>query len=525
MWRRHVMRMRNFRWSIKCAVLWLLVVSCGPAPRSLPVVDPGEQVNGAEDRVTSAMAADIDEFAAQILATNIVPGMGLAVATSDGIAYAKGYGYANVESRRAATADTQFYIASTTKALTALAGAVLHDRERLDLDAPLSHYLPHVQMHPELSADDISLRDLLTMSHGIEPIGPVDVRTAFTGDFTYPELQTLLRHHPPAQDGRDFRYSNLGYNVFSLVLEDRFRGGWKQVVRDTVLLPLQMNSTTAFVTQADRVRLAMPYRSRGSGLERLRYAKHDETMQAAGGHISTANDMARFVVAQLGAGRSGGRQVFPSRVIEDTQHPHVAQDRRFGPYERYGWGLGWDLARYDEDMVIQRFGGFSGFSSHVSFMPEHDLGVVVLANAGGPAGMLGDMVARFAYRRVLGESGVDARFDEELRGTMEMINSFSGRDLATRRARAQTTPLPLAAYAGEYTSPVLGRMRWTWEEDRLLVRWGVAESTVEVYDGAQYQLRVELLGGGAVVTFDVPNGASRPTAFEFLKQTFTRTSS
>ena len=67
-------------------------------------------------------------------------------------------------------------------------------------------------------------------------------------------------------------------------------------------------------------------------------------------------------------------------------------------------------------------------------------------------------------------------------------------------------------------------MRWTWEEDRLLVRWGVAESTVEVYDGAQYQLRVELLGGGAVVTFDVPNGASRPTAFEFLKQTFTRTS-
>ena len=93
------MRMRNFRWSIKCAALWLLVVSCGPAARSLPVVDPGEQVSGAEDRVTPAMAADIDEFAAQILATNIVPGMGLAVVTSSGIAYAKGYGFANVESQ------------------------------------------------------------------------------------------------------------------------------------------------------------------------------------------------------------------------------------------------------------------------------------------------------------------------------------------------------------------------------------------------------------------------------------------
>ena len=194
-----------------------------------------------------------------------------------------------------------------------------------------------------------------------------------------------------------------------------------------------------------------------------------------------------------------------------------------GPYERYGWGMGWDLARYDGDMVVQRFGGFSGFSSHVSFMPEHDLGVIVLANASGPAGQLGDMVARFTYHRVLGKPDVDARFDEELRGAMSMVTSFLSRDRANRRARAQTTPLPLAAYAGEYGSPVLGPMRWTWEEDRLLVRWGVAESTVEVYDGAQYQLRVELLGGGSVVTFEVPNGASRPSGFEFLNRMFTRT--
>ena len=505
------MRMRNSRLPIRCVILGLFVM-----------IGPGESVTSAQERVTPAMTADIDEFAAQILATGIVPGMSLAVVTSEGIVYTKGYGFANVESQRVATADTQFYIASTTKALTALAGALLQDRERLDLDAPLSHYLPNVQMHPELSAEDVSLRDLLTMTHGIEPRGAVDIRTAFTGDFTYPELQTLLRHHPPAQNGRNFRYSNLGYNVFSLVLEDRFEGGWKQVVRDTVLLPLRMNSTTAFVTQADRARLAMPYTSRGSGLERLRYAKHDETMQAAGGHISTVNDMARFVVAQLGAGRFGDRQVFPSSVIEDTHRQHAAQDRRLGPYERYGWGLGWDLARYDGDMVVQRFGGFSGFSSHVSFMPEHDLGVVVLTNAGGPANQLGDMVARFAYQRVLGKPNVDERFDGELRGIMERITSFLSQNLAARRARMQTTPLPLAAYAGEYTSPALGRMRWTWEEDQLFVRWGVAESTVEVYDGAQYQLRVELLGGGSVVTFDVPNGATSPTGFEFLNQTFTR---
>lgn len=106
---------------------------------------------------------------------------------------------------------------------------------------------------------------------------------------------------------------------------------------------------------------------------------------------------------------------------------------------------------------------------------------------------------------------------------MEMITSYLNRDAAARNARPQTTPLPLAAYAGEYASPVLGRMRWTWEEDRLLVRWGVAESTVEVYDGGQHELRVELLGGGAVVAFDVPTGATRPIGFQFLNRTFKRT--
>ena len=234
------MRMRDRHRSVVCVVLWFSVA-----------IGPGDRLTNAEERVTPAMAADIDEFAARILATDTVPGMGVAVVTSQGIAYATGYGFADVESRRPATADTQFYIASTTKALTALAAALLHDREQLDLDAPLSQYLPDVQMHPELSAEDVALRDLLTMTHGIEPIGPVDIRTAFTGDFTYPGLQALLRHHPPAQSGRDFRYSNLGYNVFSIVLEDRFGGGWKQVVRDAVLLPLRMDSTTAFVTRAD----------------------------------------------------------------------------------------------------------------------------------------------------------------------------------------------------------------------------------------------------------------------------------
>jgi hypothetical protein len=96
------------------------------------------------------------------------------------------------------------------------------------------------------------------------------------------------------------------------------------------------------------------------------------------------------------------------------------------------------------------------------------------------------------------------------------------RDLAHRRSRPQTTPLPLDAYAGIYESSVFGRMVWTMKNGRLEARIGLARSEVEVYNGAKYQLRVELTGSGSVVSFDVPPGASHPAGLRFMDETFKR---
>ena len=82
--------------------------------------------------------------------------------------------------------------------------------------------------------------------------------------------------------------------------------------------------------------------------------------------------------------------------------------------------------------------------------------------------------------------------------------------------------LPLAAYAGTYDSEALGRMKWTIMDGHLKVKMGIAEGDVEVYDGPKYQLRVDLLGGGSVVTFVVPEGAPRPVALKFLDYDFVR---
>jgi CubicO group peptidase (beta-lactamase class C family) len=469
----------------------------------------------------SSAAADIDAFVAQMMATGWMPGLAVGVVQGNTAVYAKGFGFADRERRRSVTADTQFYIASTTKSLTALAAAALAQRKTIDLEQSLTQALPGVAFHAGISPDAITLRDLLTHTHGIKPGGPVDLRTAYTGDFTNQQLLRLLRLHAPAPTGRAFAYSNLGYNIFSLALDTRFPEGWKSVLDREVFRPLGMTSTTALMSKADRNRLALPYEYRIARPERVDYAKADSNMQAGGGHISSVNDLTRFLVAQLNDGRIDNRQALPRGVIASTHQKFADQNRAFGVFQRFGWSLGWDMATYENDTILQRFGDFQGFRSHVSFMPERRMGVVVLSNGGGVSSPLTDLVATYIYDRLLEKPALAARYAERMNDLRQQFDRIM-KDAAQRLTRPQTTPLPLSAYVGTYESEALGGMVWTFEDGRLVVRLGIAKGDVEVYDGTKYQLRTTLTGAGSVATFVVPAGASQPTAVEWMEETFVR---
>src|SRR5688500_7092969 len=150
---------------------------------------------------TSSTSA-LDSTLAQIFALDLAPGMSVAVVRDTQLIYAKGFGWADVEARRAVTPETIFYIASTTKSFTGLAAVLLDEQGRLDLDAPLSRYLPAARLQAPLSTDSMTLRSLLSHIHGIDNNGPIIFRTAYTGEHTNDQLLALLSAHPPAKTGR-----------------------------------------------------------------------------------------------------------------------------------------------------------------------------------------------------------------------------------------------------------------------------------------------------------------------------------
>ena len=170
-------------------------------------------VSLAQSSKTRPTAEDLDRYIAQLYKAfypeAVAPGIAVAVVKDSRVILVKGFGYADVEAKRPVTPQTVFYIASSAKPFFALTAALLDHKTQIDLDAPLSKYAPELKLQSPLSAENITLRNLLTHSHGISE-GPVDFRMGFTGQGTRSELIGLLAEHARAKGGNEFEYSNRG---------------------------------------------------------------------------------------------------------------------------------------------------------------------------------------------------------------------------------------------------------------------------------------------------------------------------
>lgn len=468
----------------------------------------GQAVIGGEWR------ADVDAFARAVVDRGLTPGMSVAVAVGDWVVWSEGFGAADRDSGRAVTPETPFYIASTTKSLTATAVVLAAHDGALELDAPMVRYLPDAALPEGVEPSAITVHHLLTLTHGLSGSGPIVTRTAFTGDFTRPELLELLRHHEDTGDRGSFSYNNLGYNLLGMILEAAYpEESWKEIVNRLVLEPLGMEATTAYLSSVPPDRIALPHERFADGFARIPLAKTDANLHAAGGHVATAADLARYVAAHQSRGTVEGEALLPAEPLATTHELHVEQDRDFGPYHRFGWGYGWDLGTYEGETLLHRFGGFAGYRSHVSFMPDHRLGVVVLVNGDATASPTADLVANYAYERLLGRPDLESRFEARLDSVVAGGARFDeqvAEHLEERAARAAPLPHPLEAYAGVYESPVLGRMEWRVIAGGLEMRIGVIRSRAEVYDASNDQLRIDVAGTGRVVEFEFgPRGPAR----------------
>lgn len=480
----------------------------------------------AQDRARFPEA--LDAFARKAMERiEAVPGLAVAVVDEQGVIHTAGFGVADVETGAPVTTDTQFYIASSTKSFTALAIAAMATRGEVDLDAPLAAWSPDARIPADL-AGRVTMTDLLSHRSGLDN-GPIAFRVAFSGDWTPETLWDLTaetRANAEAPYGT-FDYTNVGYNLATVLTERRWGRDWRAMVDAEVLRPLGMTRTTALIDEARAGGgvVASGHFGRVPGRpERSYLQKTDATMQSAGGLISTADDMGLWLEAQVTDGVAGGHRVFPAGLIVSTHTSRAAQEATFGPYVRTGYGLGWQVGRYGDDALIHHFGNFSGSRAHVSFMPDRRLGVAVMVNEDAFAGDLADLVANYAYDWFAGVPDLEAVYDAKLTVlATERDRRRAGAEAgaAARAARPRTLSLPDDAYVGEYVSPAYGVMTVRRAGDRLEVAIGVQHVLAENFTQPE-SLRVELTPfRGEPVVFTLGTDG-RPATLEYAGATFVR---
>lgn len=471
------------------------------------------------------LARAVDSLAQEVMRARLTPALGVAVVMDGRTILAKSYGKNDATRDVPADDRTLWYLASTSKAFMGFAVSRLEAENRLAFDAPITRLLPGTRWHPGARAESLTLGHFLSHTHGLDD-GGIVLSAAFTGEVPESRWKDLLPHAAPTGSS-DLVYTNFGYNVAGMVVDAVHSGGWKDYLESHVFAPAGMTETYHRVTGLDRRRIAMPHRLRGDGsFETAPFQKTDATLNAAGGHLATLRDLARFTIAQMDSGMLDGRRVYPAAAVARS-HRMIAEQtrpaaRRFAHFDREGWGAGWDIGRYEGERVVSRFGSYATTRSHLSFLPARRIGVVAMTTGPG-ASLATDLVAAFAYDLEAGRPDARARAAQRLAELVTRRDAAVAQLAESERATAPVAAprRPLAEYAGRYGHPRLGTIEFAVDDGRLAYRWGALSGPVTVLDAANDVLRFEMAMSGTRAAFAFP--ASGPArAVSIQQHEFTR---
>jgi CubicO group peptidase (beta-lactamase class C family) len=388
-----------------------------------------------------------------------VPGLSLAIVREGEPDVVRAYGLRDVEAALPVTPDTQFILCSITKSFTALGLAMLVDEGRLDWGKPVREYLPEFRLHDAVATERVTVADLLCHRSGL----PRHDWIWMPGDISREQMLAALRHLGPSEDIRaKFQYSNLGYVALGMIAERLSGLSWEDFTRERIMKPLGMVHTGFSLEDLQQTPdSARPYimedRDKPGVFVRRRAVLWPISDTPAGGINAAASDMAKYMRLYLNEGRVDGAELVSKSNLSALQTPRVHSGKsEFSEIGDSHYGFGLASHHYRGERVVSHSGGWIGWSTLMSFLPERGAGVTVLTNrAGNP---LSDIVTMAIFDHLAGREPTPwlNRFRERRRAFI----AHRPVDAATKHGarRADAPSRALTGYAGEYAHPAYGRI-------------------------------------------------------------------
>lgn len=338
----------------------------------------------------NALLQEFDAYTRKTLEEWGVPGAAVGIVWNNRAVFLHGYGYREIGKPEAIDEHTVFRIGSLTKTFTAELTGVFQEKGLVDWDDPVINYLPKFKLKTKENTEKITIRHLLDHSGGLFCFNAYD--NLIEDNVPYKKIvKRLPEIDIKAPPGKSFTYQNVLFSVTGDVLESITRQPFSELLNENIFIPLRMYDSSAtekdFLSATNRATPHIKVNNQWAPSSLTTPYYH---VAPAGGINSSLANMSAWLQAQMGL----FPEVISPSILAEVHKPHIsthipsnfkgvsglAEERISAP----AYGLGWRLLRYQNAPVIFHGGSLKGCSNIMAFIPNENVGIVVLTNSSTP---------------------------------------------------------------------------------------------------------------------------------------------
>ena len=325
----------------------------------------------------------IDSYLNEVLGEGAMPGFSVIIVNKEGVLFEKGFGFAKITESKPMTAQTVTAIGSLTKSFTTFAIMQLVEKGKIDLDAPVTVYLPTFRTANKEKSDLITVRMLLNNTAGLKASIPRKIENSTKSMERL--LSTLKGTYLSREPGTTYEYSNTDFAIAGMIINKVSGMPLEQYFEQNIFKPLQMTKSTTDPQYFERLEVLYGHYL---GLEEGIPAKPEpfptEMMGAGSLMRSNAKDLGNYLTTLLNGGIFNGKRILQEKSIKEMWSPNISfpglTKEDGGDGKDFQYGLGWMLSEIEGRQIVHHGGSRGTMSSFTLIDLKSNTAVSILVN-------------------------------------------------------------------------------------------------------------------------------------------------
>ena len=327
----------------------------------------------AQSVALSKMHNKIDAYIDNVMEAHEIPGMAIGIVKEGQVYYTKGYGVKSIDNQDVITDDCLFHMASVSKPFIATAIMQLVEAGKIDLDTPVTNYLPYFKLK-DLRYSGILVRQLLTHTSGLPDIDNYGWENPQYDDGALTRYilslnETKLLHNP----GEKWIFSSMAYDVLGDIIAKITHMTFEDYMKKYVLDPLDMRYSTFYKGKATKVLCTAPHVRKLEPVVSEIYPYNRAHAPSSTLH-SNVKEMCNYAIANLNRGMFGDDRLLKA-ISFNTMWSPVCDAT-----EGKKMGLSWFVCEREGELVVTHSGGDLGFQANFCLIPKRMASIIVLSN-------------------------------------------------------------------------------------------------------------------------------------------------